>query len=302
MIYYNSNIINDWNFGDDNIIKVYKHGAVVFYKFDSEQGGYKVCYAVVDDITLYSDTAFEDVYDKATEKWYKLNNLSQYEQYGVYGNGRNITYYDGKLTIDSGYEYQYSGNSWVNVGEVSGSSRVPDGYVELTHVQTIKQDISRASAFTIPIDIQSSYNYIIEFMPLDWSSNGNYYGDILGNDGDTNFPSYGLFKLDNGWGTEWNRTIASFWNYSFDTRSGGAAWNKYRFYDNTKARVTMHLHNYDAAQGADMIVENEGYPTSAVTSTSAQRSGYVVSTGVYNSPLFCTQTNNMRMTAYMMSL
>ena len=85
-------------------------------------GGYKVCYAVVDDITQYSDTEFEDVYDKATEKWYKLNNLNQYEQYGVYGSGRNVTTYEGKLTIDGDYEYQYSGGSWVNVGEVSGST------------------------------------------------------------------------------------------------------------------------------------------------------------------------------------
>lgn len=126
MIYYNSNIINDWNFGDDNIIKVYKHGAVVFYKFDSEQGGYKVCYAVVDDITQYSETEFEDVYDKATEKWYKLNNLNQYEQYGIYGSGRNITTYEGKLTVDDGYEYEWNGSSWVNLGEISGSSKTSD--------------------------------------------------------------------------------------------------------------------------------------------------------------------------------
>ena len=126
MIYYNSNIINDWNFGDDNIIKVYKHGAVVFYKFDSEQGGYKVCYAVVDDITQYSDREFEDVYDKETEKWFKLNNLNQYEEYGIYGEGRNITYYEGKLTVDDGYEYEWNGSSWVNLGEVSGSSKTSD--------------------------------------------------------------------------------------------------------------------------------------------------------------------------------
>lgn len=127
MIYYNSNIINDWNFGDDNIIKVYKHGAVVFYKFDSEQGGYKVCFAVVDDISKYSETEFEDVFDKATEKWYKLNNLNQYEQYGIYGEGRNITYYEGKLTVDNGYEYEWNGSSWVNLGEVTGSTvTLPD--------------------------------------------------------------------------------------------------------------------------------------------------------------------------------
>ena len=97
MIKYNNNTINDWNFGASNVIKVYRNNAIVFYKFDSETQEFKVCYAVVDDITQYSETEFEDVYDKATEKWYKLNNLNQYEQYGVYGSGRNITYYKGKL-------------------------------------------------------------------------------------------------------------------------------------------------------------------------------------------------------------
>ena len=135
MIYYNSNTINDWNFGDDNIIKVYKRGAVVFYKFDGEQGGYKVCYAVVNDISQYQETEFEDVYDKATEKWFKLNNLNQYEEYGVYGSGRNVTTYEGKLTIDDVYEYEWNGSSWVNLGEVSGSSRVPIGYTEVEYVQ-----------------------------------------------------------------------------------------------------------------------------------------------------------------------
>ncbi|MBR2558628.1 MAG: leucine-rich repeat protein [Methanobrevibacter sp.] len=125
MIKYNNNTINDWNFGDDNIIKVYKHGAVCYYKITSGDTPTPVqepCFAVVDNISQYSYTEFEDVFNKADGKWYKLNNLNQYEQYGVYGSGRTITYYEGKLTIDNGYEYQYSGNSWVNVGEVSGST------------------------------------------------------------------------------------------------------------------------------------------------------------------------------------
>lgn len=123
MIKYNNNTINDWFYSTDNIIKVYRNNAICYYKIDSSSpSGQTPCFAVVADISQYSDTEFEDVYDKATEKWYKLNNLNQYEEYGVYGSGRTITYYEGKLTIDDGYEYQYSGGSWVNVGEVSGST------------------------------------------------------------------------------------------------------------------------------------------------------------------------------------
>ena len=129
MIKYNNNTINDWFFSTDNIIKVYRNNAICYYKVNTsgDTPTYDLCYAVVNDITQYSETEFEDVYDKATEKWYKLNNLDEYEQYGVYGSGRNITYYDGKLTIDDGYEYQYTGGSWVNVGEVTGSTAtLPD--------------------------------------------------------------------------------------------------------------------------------------------------------------------------------
>lgn len=124
MIKYNSNNINDWYYNTSDIIKVYRNGAVVYYKINTsgDTPTYDVCYAVVADITQYSDREFEDVFNKADDKWYKLNNLNQYEEYGIYGSGRNISYYDGKLTIDGDYEYQYSGGSWVNVGEISGST------------------------------------------------------------------------------------------------------------------------------------------------------------------------------------
>ena len=136
MIKYNNSNINDWNFGEDNIIKVYRNNAVCYYKVTSgDTPVQEPCFAVVDDITQYSDTEFEDVFNKADGKWYKLNNLNNYEEYGVYGTGRTITYYDGKLTIDDGYEYLYSGNTWNNMGAVSGSSRLPQGYTEVEYIE-----------------------------------------------------------------------------------------------------------------------------------------------------------------------
>lgn len=124
MIKYNTKTINDWNFDATNIVKVYHNGAVCYYKLEGSPTptGQTPCYAVVDDITQYSSTEFVDVFDKATNKWYKLNNLNEYEEYGVYGEGRDITYYEGKLTIDGGYEYEYSNGDWVNRGEVSGTT------------------------------------------------------------------------------------------------------------------------------------------------------------------------------------
>lgn len=93
------------------------------------------CFAVVYNISTYTARTYVDVYETSSDKWYKLNNLSAYEEYGVYGSGRTITTYEGKLTIDGDYEYQYSGGSWVNVGEISGSTRVPQGYTEVEYVE-----------------------------------------------------------------------------------------------------------------------------------------------------------------------
>ena len=136
MIYKNNKTINEWYFNDAELIKVYKNGAICYYKIvQGATPSQEPCFAVVDNIQSYSDTEFVDVYDKATEKWYKLNNLDQYEEYGVYGEGRNITYYEGKLTIDNGYEYEWDGSEWVSLGEVSGGTApLPDGYTEVEYV------------------------------------------------------------------------------------------------------------------------------------------------------------------------
>ena len=104
--------------------------------------------------------------------------------------------------------------------------------------------------------------------------------------------------MDNGWGTEYKRTDGSFWNYRLSTNSNSTLAGMYRFYDNVRAKVTTHLHNYDSTQGADIIVENEGYATASGTSTSTYRSKYTVSSGIYNIPLFSALDGNSTSTAY----
>lgn len=120
MIKYNNSNINDWYFDTSDIIKVYRNNAICYYKI-TVGGGQTPCFAVVDDISQYSDTEFEDVFNKADGKWYKLNNLNQYEEYGVYGSGRTITTYEGKLTIDEVV--------------IPPSSRLPQGYTEVEYIR-----------------------------------------------------------------------------------------------------------------------------------------------------------------------
>ena len=176
MIKYNNNTINDWNFGDDNIIKVYRNGAVCYYKITSGDTPTPVqepCFAVVDDITQYQDTEFEDVFNKADNKWYKLNNLNAYEEYGVYGSGRTITYYDGKLTVDNGYEYIYSGGSWVNVGEVSGSS------ITIKSPEYIEKDSSHGGRINLDYVWKTNSKMQFKFYSTN-NGGGSMIGDAVG--------------------------------------------------------------------------------------------------------------------------
>ena len=134
MLKYSGNTINDWNYGASNIIKVYRNNAIVFYKVSGESptpptptpSGQTPQYAVVPNIQSYTATTYDKVYDMVTSKWYMLNNLNQYEEYGLYDTtGSSLsdyTYYDGKLVAVDTTEYQYSGNTWVVVGTYEDAS------------------------------------------------------------------------------------------------------------------------------------------------------------------------------------
>ena len=100
-------------------------------KQNARQCGYtgdtqEPCYDVAASVTAFTGE-FEDAFETTSGKWYKKNNLNQYEQYGVYGTSTGGTYYDGKLVVENGYEYKRSGNTWVNLGEITGSTAtLPD--------------------------------------------------------------------------------------------------------------------------------------------------------------------------------
>ena len=160
MIYYSVDKINDWNYGADNLIKVYRDGYVAYYKIVSgSSSGQTPCFAVVDDINDYSSTEFVDVYDKATSKWYKLNNLNEFEEYGVYADTTGGTYYDGKLAI---------------VGTIS---RLPNGYTEVEYVENTG---SSSVNLNLALNESTSNTYEITFdNTMEWTSGGEDYQTFL---------------------------------------------------------------------------------------------------------------------------
>ena len=111
--------IDKFYLGDSSNVKIYL-GEIKLYPTDVPSTPIGNCYKIISTpITSYASTDYSSVYSFADKKWYMLNNLNQYEEYGIYETGTSLsdfTYYPNKLVIIGETEYQYQTNGWVNVG------------------------------------------------------------------------------------------------------------------------------------------------------------------------------------------
>ena len=117
--------------GNTLIRKMYNGNLVVY-----DTNGQTPCFEVVSSI-VYASGQYVDVYCTDDSKWYKKNNLSQYEEYGIYEKTSNLsstTYYTGKLVMlnSDKHEYRWDGSEWTDVGRVEN---VYDGYTIYENLQ-----------------------------------------------------------------------------------------------------------------------------------------------------------------------
>ena len=104
--------------GSTPVQRIYQSGSIVY------DTGVKPtpqpCFEVVSTISQASGN-YVDVYVKGESKWYKKNNLNQYEEYGLMPTVTDLsstTYYTGKLVILStdSHEYKWNGSEWIDLG------------------------------------------------------------------------------------------------------------------------------------------------------------------------------------------
>lgn len=104
-------------------------------------------YDITNNIATYTRRDFKSVFDTTSNKWYMLNNLNNYEEYGIYGNSFD-TYYTGKLVIVNDHEYEWNGTEWVDLGEYI--NKVVSIYRDSSHTGNIRfpQYIRNMSSFS----------------------------------------------------------------------------------------------------------------------------------------------------------
>jgi hypothetical protein len=117
--------IDKFYLGNSDSVQIYL-GNIKLYPQSTPPTPVSSCYEIIPQpISQYASTTYDSVYSWSDAKWYMKNNLSQYEEYGVYDVVENIssaTTYDGKLAVVGTTEYQYSGGSWSVVGTYEDAS------------------------------------------------------------------------------------------------------------------------------------------------------------------------------------
>ena len=123
----------------------------------------------------------KEVFDKSEQKWFMLNNLGDYEEYGLYEEVSDLsaaTYYDGKIVYINGNNirtyYQYENGEWVNKGDSVVKTILSPEYIE-------RSQVSQGS-FYLDYYINSNTKMFFGMKPLNLNGGGCIIGD--GNNGD----------------------------------------------------------------------------------------------------------------------
>lgn len=186
-------------------------------------------YDITNDISTYTRTDFNSVYDTTRGKWYMLNNLDTYEEYGIYGTSLDDTKYVGKLVEVNDHEYEWDGTEWVDLG------------TSITVVTALYRDAEHNGYITFPYT--TSQVSSIE-ATIKQGEDGSYFiatGATDRNDWRSIF-SGGQFYYDCGNG-RWNTTSLSL-NQKLHLRFDGKPMRLYNYdtssylYTRTSTRPT----------------------------------------------------------------
>lgn len=172
-------------------------GGTLLYPQSTPPTPVSSCYEVIlQPISQYASTTYDSVYSFSDAKWYMKNNISQYEEYGIYDIVENIssaTTYDGKLAVVGTTEYQYSGGSWSVVGTYEDASVTytiddtnPSPYVGQELATTFKipyADLEAIGWFDLRIRTEDGGNLRISTDYYRYNGNASYKGTVT-NDGE----------------------------------------------------------------------------------------------------------------------
>ena len=132
-INYNGKEVGKWYHNDAVIPKAYINDNMVFPRMpDSAPPTPEYDVMCSGSISDYTGNAPE-VYCFSTNKWYMRTIGGNYTEYGIYATGKPQDPYIGELAMDSGHEWEYTSNGWVDLGEVQSGGSLPVNVFSLNY-------------------------------------------------------------------------------------------------------------------------------------------------------------------------
>lgn len=160
---------------------------------------------ITNNIATYTRRDFKSVFDTTSNKWYMLNNLGNYEEYGIYGTSLDDTKYVGKLVKVDGHEYEWTGTEWNDLGII-----IIDKYLSLTGTNN---NFSNWPRFVTDLHLKNTYTIEVKCKPI---SMGGEWRQLWGSYDDNNMDHNGFAWLKSGNGA--TRYSQAFWNYNVGSR------------------------------------------------------------------------------------
>ena len=178
-------------------------------------------YDITADISTYTRRDFKQVFDTTQSKWYMLNNLNEYEEYGIYGDSLSGTYYVGKLVVVNDEEYEWDGTQWVDLGT----------YVEV--VSSVYRDASHTGYITFPYNTSEVASIEATFMVKFTDADGFLIGSGNNDSNDwrvfcSNWQSSFYYDCGNARYSS-NGSISLFYNIKRHLRFDGAPMRLYDY-------------------------------------------------------------------------
>ena len=145
-INYNGKEVGKWYHNDAVIPKAYINDNMVFPRMpDSAPPTPEYDVMCSGSISDYTGNAPE-VFCFSVNKWYMRTIGGNYTEYGIYATGKPQDPYIGELAMDSGHEWEYTSNGWVDLGE---TSRLPQGYTELEYIEAKQTSNYRNNSYLV---------------------------------------------------------------------------------------------------------------------------------------------------------
>lgn len=232
-INYNGKEVGKWYHNDAVIPKAYINDNMVFPRMpDSAPPTPEYDVMCSGSISDYTGNAPE-VFCFSVNKWYMRTIGGNYTEYGIYATGKPQDPYIGELAMDSGHEWEYTSNGWVDLGE---TSRLPQGYTELEYIEAKQASDYRNNSYLV---VDFKVNQDTRILCSMQRVTSSYYARLFGS---------GAYNAVNAMQIDYEQGATGSLHVSWGAVAGWTTYNVYGDYNKHEYDINKNVISIDSVE------------------------------------------------------